>query len=108
MNVPRRLKLVVMKDCISVFPHFVRKFPELQDSLVTPNIALVIVLLQSWVRQIAILQYWLRYHSIVRCQPICFCSANALSTNPLTKSGILLTSSIGVSRVSSQDLIQEV
>jgi hypothetical protein len=43
----------------------------------------------------------------VRCQPICSCSAKALSTSSLTKSGILPTSSIGVSRVSSQDLKQE-
>jgi hypothetical protein len=50
MNLPRRLDLVIVEDRIAVFPHFMREFPELQYSLATPDITLVIVLLQSWVQ----------------------------------------------------------
>jgi hypothetical protein len=52
-------------------------------------------------------QYRLRYPHIVRCQPVCSCSAKALLTSSLTQSGFLLTSGVGVFRVLSQDLIQE-
>jgi hypothetical protein len=49
-NLPRRLDLVIVEDHVVVFPHFTREFPELQYSLVTPDITLVIVLHKSWVQ----------------------------------------------------------